>query len=188
MKPWELTETLDRCTIITDTREQPTARYRAREKQFEKMGCKTRRETVNSGDYTAEFELPDGTPFSLRDVVCVERKMSINEICGNFTHGRERFDREFERLKAAGTKTYLIIEDAAWDKIYSGNYGGLHPSKMRPTALVASLLAFCARYNVIPFFCPPQITAKLIRDIFYYEARERLEALEDGNGRSEATI
>ena len=168
LKPWEITETLGRMTVIIDTREQKTDRAEARYRAFPR---KTRR-ALAFGDYSAFFELPDGSVFSLEGKVHVERKMSIDELCQCYTHDRGRFEREFERADRAGAKLYLLVEDASWEKMYGGRYR----SKMRSNALIASALAWLARYRCQILFCEPRTSGKLIRDILYREGKERLEA------------
>lgn len=156
---------------IVDTREQETPRLQARLRQME---CTVEREKLNYGDYSAKFPLPDGAFYSLRDKVCVERKMSLDELCQCFCQSRARFTREFERAKQDGARLYLLIESATWENIYNGGYH----SKMSTQALVASLLAFLARYDCLIMFCKPETTGRLIRDILYREGKERLETLE----------
>lgn len=156
---------------LVDTREQDTPRLRARLRQ---MDCTVEREKLDFGDYSARFPLPGGDWFSLADKVCVERKMSIDELCQCFCQSRDRFKREFERAQKAGARLYMLIESASWENIYNGAYH----SKMSAQALVASVLAFLARYDCLIMFCKPETSGKLIRDILYREGKERLEKLE----------
>ena len=108
----------------------------------------------------------------LSNKVCVERKMSCDELCSCFCKGRPRFAREFERAKAAGAKVYLLVENATWETAYAGKYR----SRMEPSAFVASLTAWLARYNCQILFCKPETSGKLIREILYRELKERLES------------
>lgn len=94
----------------------------------------------------------------------------MDEICGNFTTERERFEREFLRAKAYGTKVHLIIENATWHDVFLGNYR----SKLQPKSLAGSLLSWMARFNVSVTFCKPDETARIIYGVFYYFAREKL--------------
>ena len=168
--PLDLMDALDNMVLIVDTREQDTPRARARYKSFRRY----EREKLDFGDYSAKIYLPDETVYSLADKAVIERKMSLDELCQCYTHDRERFEREFERAHEKGAKTYLLVENATWEKVYSGAYR----SKMRPTALVASLLAWLCRYSCTVIFCKPETTGSLIRDILYREAKDRLEAME----------
>lgn len=100
----------------------------------------------------------------------MERKRNLDEICGNFSTERERFEREFLRAKAYGTKVHLIVENASWGDVFLGNYR----SKVSPKSLVASLLSWMVRFNVSVTFCKPEETARIIYGIMYYYVREKL--------------
>ena len=168
MNPFDLQRTLDTMEIIIDSREHPTAEAARRWKSF---GCPYVIEALKSGDYSARFTLPNGEIFDMRDKVIFERKMDLSEICGNFCQNRERFIREFERIKEAGARVYIVIENGSWENIYNGKYR----SKMHPNALIANLTAWMARYNAHIVFCRPETTGKLIKEILYREAKEILQ-------------
>ena len=169
MHPIDIQNCLSNMVIIYDTREQETA---ALHKRLKSMQCPHKRQKLDSGDYSCECTLPNGTVYSLADKVVVERKMSADEICSNFTRGRERFVREFDRLKSTGGKPYLLIENTSWEDIFAGNYR----SRLNPMALVASLKAWEARYGTHILFCTPKLTGQLIYKTLYYELKERLES------------
>lgn len=101
--------------------------------------------------------------------------MSFDELCMCFCQQRGRFEREFERIKASGAKCYLLIENASWEKAYNGQYR----SQMRSNALIASILAYTARYNAVPVLCKAETSGKLIHDILYREGKEVLERVLD---------
>lgn len=168
MNVFEIDEALDGMVCLVDTREQDTPRLRAR---LEQMNCPNERFKLSFGDYSAKFKLPNGDYFSLANKVCIERKMHIDELCNCYCQSRQRFTKEFVRAADSGAKVYLLVEDASWEKIYSGKY----KSQMRESALVASILAWCARYNCIPIFCKPETSGALIKDILYREGKERME-------------
>ena len=165
MTPFDLEKTLSSMTIICDSREHATAEAK---KRWESFGVPYRIHALKSGDYTAEFTLPNVETFSLENHAVVERKMSLGEICGNFCQNRARFIREFERIRNAGAKAYVIIEGASWESIYNHRYH----SQMSPQALVASLTAWMARYNAHIIFCRAETFPKLCREILYREAKE----------------
>ena len=104
-----------------------------------------------------------------RDVIC-ERKHNLDELCQNFTSERLRFEREFMRAKAYGTKVVLIVENATWSDIFLGNYR----SKTSPKSLLGSLLSWMVRFNITVTFCKPEETARIMWGIFYYYAKEKL--------------
>ena len=166
-----MNDALDGMVCLVDTREQDTPRLRAR---LATMSCPNEREKLDFGDYSAKFPLKSGEWFSLKDKVVIERKMHIDEICGCYCQSRQRFTNEFVRAAESGAKVYLLIEDATWEKIYTGKY----KSQMNSTALVASILAWCARYNCIPIFCKPETSGALIKDILYREGKEHMERLD----------
>lgn len=169
MHPIDIQNCLSNMVIIYDTREQETA---ALHKRLKSMQCPHKRQKLDSGDYSCECTLPNGTIYSLADKVVIERKMSADEICSNFTRGRKRFVREFDRLKGTGGKPYLLIENTSWEDIFAGNYR----SRLNPMALVASLKAWEARYGTHILFCTPKLTGQLIYKTLYYELKERLES------------
>ena len=138
---------------------------------FQKHKIPTITRKLDTGDYSAQLG-----DLSMEREICVERKRNLDEICGNFTVERERFEREFLRAKAYGTKVVLIIENGSWSDIYLGNYR----SKVTPKSLLGSLLSWMVRYNVTVTFCKPEETGKLIHGIMFYSAKEILL-----NGRSE---
>ena len=172
MTPFDIEKTLSSMTIICDSREKPTAEAK---KRWESFGVPYRIQALKSGDYTAEFILPNGETFSLENICLIERKMSIGELCGNFCQNRARFIREFDRIKEAGSKAYIIVEGgASWEAIYNHRYH----SQMAPQALVASLTAWMARYNAHIIFCKAETFPKLCREILYREAKEILTNME----------
>ena len=172
MNKFDVKETLSTMTIVVDSREKMTSKAQQR---LEAFGVPYRIQALKSGDYTAEFTLPNGEMFSLENHVAIERKMSLGELCGNFCQHRARFIREFERIKEAGAKAYVVVEGGAnWEAIYNHRYH----SKMAPQALVASLTAWMARYNAHIIFCRSETFPKLCREILYREAKEILTNME----------
>lgn len=168
MTPFELEASLGSLKLLVDTREQPTERLKRR---IEDTGLVHERRKLDFGDYSCECILPDGTILDFSDKVAVERKMNLDELCNCFGRERSRFEREFERAKAAGCRLYLLVEDGSWEKAYNGKYRSL----FTPQALVASIDAFRARYGMQLDFCKPETTGKLIRDILYRELKEYLQ-------------
>lgn len=172
MNPFDMCDSLDGMVCLLDTREQDTPRLRAR---LRDIGVKYERHKLDFGDYSAKFPLLNGEWLDLSDKVVIERKMDLTELCDCYCRDRKRFVQEFARAKEAGAKVYLLIENATWENVYAGKYR----SHMRANALVASILAWLARYNCQVIFCKSETSGKLIHDILYREANERLEAMED---------
>lgn len=168
LSPPEIKNCLDKMVILVDTREQDNFAFKRR---MNNIPCPKKREKLTSGDYSAECPLPNGETLSLKDIVAVERKMSIDELAQCFTSGRERFEREFDRFKAQGGTLLLLCENASWEKVL----GGVYETKMTPQALTASILAWSARYGMRTFFCDEHFSGKMIYEILYRELKERLE-------------
>ena len=168
MTPFELEKVLSTMTICVDSREHPTKEAK---KRWESFGVPYIIEPLKSGDYSAKFTLPNGNIFDMKDKCVIERKMSLTEICGNFCQNRDRFIREFERIKEAGAKVYIVIENSSWENAYNGKYR----SQMHPNALIANLTAWMARYNAHIVFCKAEIFPKLAKEILYREAKETLQ-------------
>lgn len=157
----ELKAELQKLAIICDTREQDTHC----EEYFKKNKIPHIVRKLDIGDYSAQ--LGDAT---LERFVAVERKHNLDEICGNFTAERDRFEREFIRAKAFDTKVFLVIENASWTDVFLGNYR----SKLSSKSLMGSLLSWMVRFNVTVTFCKPSETPKIIYGIMFYYAREML--------------
>ena len=165
IKHWtdkELADAMQDLTIICDSREQVNSHVL---KAFDKIGAKHITRKLDTGDYSAQIGA-----LSLEKDIVVERKHNLDEICGNFTAERERFEREFLRAKAYGTKVVLIIENATWTDIFIGNYR----SKVQPKSLIGSMLSWMVRYNITILFCKPEETGKIIYGILHYAAKEML--------------
>lgn len=167
MHPIDVKAALNSMVVLVDTREQDTARARRR---LRDLGVPYERRALRFGDYSAKC---DGLDLSA--LVAVERKMSLDELCGCYGRDRPRFVREFERARQAGARLYLLVENGDWEKAYAGAYR----SDMGPSALVASMLAWLARYDCQILFCAPSTSGRLIHDILYRELKERLEAGQD---------
>lgn len=159
----EINELLKQLTIICDTREQVNGHITGY-LDSKKIPRITRK--LDTGDYSAMI----GDMTLERDIV-IEKKNGIDEIAGNFTADRQRFEDEFTRAKAEGLKVFLIIENCSWSDIFLHNYR----SKLSPQSLIASLLSWQVRFNITILFCKPSETGQIIYGILYYAAREALK-------------
>lgn len=172
MNHFEIKDALESMTLLVDTREQPTQNFKRR---IASSGLPSERKKLFAGDYSCKCTLPDGSILDFSNHVVIERKMDIGELCMCFCQQRDRFEREFERAYEKGIKIYLLVENGTWENIYNGKYH----SKMNPGALVASINAFRARYNMQLDFCKSETSGKVIRDILYRELKEYLEGCEE---------
>jgi ERCC4-type nuclease len=172
MNPYEVKKALENLVLLVDTREQDTKLFR---KRLALVGLPFVRDKLDFGDYSVKTKTEDGVEHSLKNRVCIERKMSLDELCNCYCKGRGRFSREFERAKACGAKLYLLVEDANWENVINHKYR----SKMHPQAFLASLTAWLARYDCQLIFCKAETTSALIKEILYREMKEYLECVED---------
>lgn len=171
----EKTAILKNMGILVDTREQV---WRHVERSLASIKCPIERGKLDQGDYTAfvptsAFPGWENVPGinSLQDEIVIERKANLDEIAGNFTTGRERFEREFIRAKAHGVKVFLLIENASWADVFSHNYR----SQLDPKSLYGSLLSWQAKYNITIQFCRPEETGKIIYGILHYWLKSKVE-------------
>lgn len=159
----EINNKLKELVVITDTREQRNENII---EWLDKKKIPHKERKLDTGDYSAMLG-----NLTLENDVIIERKRNLDEIAGNFTVDRQRFEDEWIRAKADHIAMHLVIENASWSDIVSHNYN----SKLDPKSLMASLLSWQARYGVTISFVSPQVTPQLIYGILYYTAREKLK-------------
>lgn len=155
-------------TVVVDTREQVWSHI---ESGLMTLKYPYERVKLDYGDYTCKLPALDGVPMMLSDEVVIERKANLDEIAGNFTTDRRRFEAEFIRAKAVGVKVFLLIENASWADILTGNYR----SGLKPNAFAAALLSWQAKYNLTVMFSRQEDSARIIAGTLYYWLRARLE-------------
>lgn len=159
----EIKKKLKELVVIADSREQV---HQLIIFWLDKHNIQHKSRALETGDYSVM--LGDAT---FEDEVVVERKANLDEIAGNFTNGRERFEREMIRAKAGGIKVFLIVENASWTDIFLHNYR----SELKPQSFAATLLSWQARFNLTVIFCKPSETAQIIYSTLYYWVRDRLK-------------
>lgn len=152
--------------IIVDTREQRNEHIL---KYFKDNNIKYEIKKLDTADYS--FELPNYPELSLDRMFLVEKKNSLDEISGNFSKDRERFQREFERVGEASI--HLLIEGATWKKLLKGSYR----SKLNPKSFKASLLSWSIRYNCQVWFVGEDESPEILHSILHYELLEKLKDL-----------
>ena len=154
-------------TVLCDTREQDTPRAR---KRLQQIGAPIERVALSFGDYSVKCDGLD-----LREKVCLERKMDLDELARCYCQDRKRFVREFKRAKEAGAKIILLVENGSLDEVYDGHYR----ARVNSSALTASMFAWLARYDCQLLFCKEENSGKVIHDVLYRELKERLEEMPD---------
>lgn len=176
----EIEKTLKTLVILVDTREKKWEHIRV---ALEEMGCPYVSQKLDFGDYSYRYTRTDGVVEDCSSLVAVERKASLDEICGNFTYGRERFEREFQRAREKGAEVHLLLEDANFSKMENHMY----LSRLHPEALMGNLFSWTARYGLRIWFCSTHFAGKFLYKLFRYHLRNRLqEEREEGEGDAEA--
>jgi ERCC4-type nuclease len=157
-----LTENLE---IIVDTREQQNQHILD---YFTKKKVKYEVKKLDAGDYsvklTANREL--GLNRDCYFPVTIEKKNSIDELASSFKD-RLRFESEFIRAQGAGTKIFLLVEDANG---YANIINHQYRSEYDPKALLGSLLTFESRYGFTTIFTDKKYSGNRI----YYTLRYNL--------------
>ena len=155
--------------ILVDTRERKAEHITD---AFDKNKIAYKKKALDYGDYS--FLLPANDKLSIpRDLmfdkkVCIERKASLEEISGNLTNGRDRFEKE---LCLAPKTKVLLIENANYSDVATGNYQTQYNKK----SFLASLHSFWFKYDVPIMFMPDnKYSALFIKKYFEYYLKDYL--------------
>lgn len=159
-----ITDVIKDMVVIVDTREQKNEHIL---EYLDKKGIPYVIETMKTGDYTCEF--PNYENLLLDGQFLVERKGSLDEVAGNFTKGRDRFRKEFDRI---GTRQMdMVMENATWKKLLGGSYR----SGFAPESYKASLMSFAFRYDVPVWFVERSNAPEVIYSILKYRVMDELK-------------
>ena len=148
--------------ILTDSREKKNTHII---KLFDEQNIKHRVEKLDFGDYT--FIIPANEDLGIKEdihfhnLVSIERKSGIDEVCGNITVGRKRFEAEYARHKGL---MVLMIEDDRYSDICEGNY----KSKVSHKSLLGTLHKWQIKYDVPFIFVEKQYAGVYICQTFKY--------------------
>lgn len=166
----EVKTIVDNMVILIDTREKKNKHITD---YYDKHGINYCNRALQSGDYSffiAEnptLSIP--RPLFMDNDIIIERKASLEELSGNFTTGRTRFEEEFATSKAK--KKYLLIENAAYSDIIEGNYN----TQYNKNSFAATLHSFNHKYNLEVMFIPNSaFTPIYIYGVFKYYLKTML--------------
>jgi ERCC4-type nuclease len=121
-------------------------------------------EKLDFGDYAIQEHL---------DLIIIERKKSICELCTNFGKKRKQFIAEFDRMVEANCKfRYVVIEDY-WSSISKQKY-----NRWKPDAILANIHSFELKYS-LHFICAgnASMAQKLTRSLLIRAYQYRMEGL-----------
>ncbi len=159
----EMEELVSSLTVLVDTREKRNEHILD---YFDRKKILYKKKALDYGDYS--FMLPANEKLSIpRDLyfnnqIVVERKASLEEISGNLTKERDRFEKE---LCLAPKTKVLLIENANYSDIATGNYNTQYNKK----SFWASIHSFWFKYNIPVMFMPDnQYSGLFIRGFFEY--------------------
>lgn len=113
--------------------------------------------TLQTGDYSL---------LGLESHIAIERK-SLDDLLGCIGGGRERFERELDRLRAYPLRA--VVVEANWGDIEIGGYR----SKVHPNAAMGSICAWMARGIPFIFAGRSDRASKLACRIMYRYACDR---------------
>lgn len=137
-------------TIVTDTREQLPFGFDGLKAGAKDGYAPLVVNTVTMGMRAGDYGLLDDETGEPRGDVAIERK-SFGDAHATFSHGRERFERELEKLNEM-TFAAVVIEASWHDLMYASppNCKG-----MLPKTVVRSIIAWCIRYPRVHWFPMP---------------------------------
>lgn len=140
-----------KAVILVDTREKVNQHIL---RKLDELNLPYRLKKLDYGDYS--FEWKDK---SYENKIVIERKNSLDEIIGNFTKGRDRFRKEFERAK--GCKVILMVEDSL-ERLESAEYR----SRMTPDDLKKFIKTWCTHFQLNLNFVSKDISCDFILNCF----------------------
>lgn len=143
-------------TFIIDTREQrPLSFMYGPENDRRPISFVKRK--LDTGDYSViGFE---------KDEICVERK-SLSDLLGCVGKDRERFEREVYRM--LGFKSRLVIVEASWDDILTGNW---QYSKLTPAHVTGSIIGWMERGVQFFFHSDRKVLSNFVGNFMYTHVR-----------------
>lgn len=165
--------------MIVDTREKKNEHIL---KRFIKNGIEVENKKLDFGDYSFKIVFDNGEEVDFSNKFTIERKKDLNELAQNLGVGRERFTNELNRMKEAGAKMEVLIEDNNWYiNMTQGKYipeeqlkkykYKVHVSKLKPEVFKNTIMSFEGRYNVKFQGLPEKAMASYIYNKFYWIAK-----------------
>ena len=165
----EIKTLLSSIVILIDTREQQNSHI---VQKLDENKIKYKSMKLDYGDYS--FMLPSNPELGIvRDAyfdnqIVVERKGSLEELSGNLSNDRNRFENELLRCKAHMT---LMIEGSSFQDIFFHSY----KTKLSEKAFFSSLMSFKAKYGIDISFVDAHYSWYYIHATFYYYLRNYLK-------------
>lgn len=168
----QIKDIIDTIIILVDSRERGLPNHIT--KAFDKYNINWEVKKLNSGDYSARIpvneELGILEEINLEDILCIERKMSSDELSQNISKNRDRFHREFKRSKA---KIILLIEEDTYEGIALEKYR----SKLTAKQYLGALHGFTDEHDSPFIFISRKSSALYIYNVFKYRFRNIIKII-----------
>jgi ERCC4-type nuclease len=165
----EIKQLLASMVVLVDTREQ---NHEHIWRYFLQRDINFEEKKLDTADYSCYLpkneDLGIMRPIFFTDSILIERKGSLDELAGNLTKDRTRFESEL--LRAKGTNIALMVENATYADVVMGRYR----SEYKPKSFVATLATFSARYGLDVNFVEKELAGNWIYYRLYYAVREEL--------------
>ena len=136
---------IDLPVIVADTREQLPYTFDDIRLDGEPVTVPVMVATLSTGDYSIHGH---------ENEIAVERK-SVSDFYGTITRGRERFERELERM-AMMNRAAIVIEGRFSDVACPAFFG----SRISPESITGTVASFWTRYGVPCFFLADRTEAE----------------------------
>jgi DNA excision repair protein ERCC-4 len=120
---------------------------------------------------TKKLDAGDYSIVGLESRVAIERK-TMSDLIGTLTFGRERFERELDRL--ASYERALILVEGDLSDVIEGRYR----STVRPQCIVGSFASFFARWGVTTVFVGNRRNAQIMARAFLQKCAKHLGSTE----------
>lgn len=143
-----------KATILIDSRERKNLHIL---KRLTELNQPFRIVTMKYADYSFEWNGVD-----YRNLICVERKANLTELCGNLAKGKIRFEKEFSKAKVDKCKVVLMIEDGSWEKIEKSEYR----SKFSPAELTKRIKIWVNHFQLELKFVEKSESCDFMLDCF----------------------
>lgn len=115
---------------------------------------------IPTGDYSIE---------GAEDAVCVERK-SLEDLFGTLGQGRQRFEAEFERMRAM--QFAAVVVEATWEEICKPAVArpGTWQSRLNPRSVWGTVFAWSQRFPMVHWYT---MGTKRLAEIATFEILQR---------------
>jgi ERCC4-type nuclease len=135
-------------TVVIDSREQTPWLFEGLTKRRNHVDVSIIVKTATRGLKTGDYSI-----LGMENEIAIERK-SVPDIIGTITRGRQRFERELERMTEL--KFSAVIVEGDWQTVMKHT---LKNTQMNPASIDSTIIAWQMRYATQWVFRPTRFTA-----------------------------